>query len=147
MTTLETVDDNWLPHQNTVNALKKRGITKEQYEPVVRQFRRENWHKQIKGASHKFYMMFDKVHGRNAPKPDRSEDKAQAEARKQAFKSKSKDSKERIIDIKDNVQYQVGEEQLRKNLAMIAKNWGWTNEQCDKWLKRELEKDSKRKVR
>ncbi len=40
-----------------------------------------------------------------------------------------------------------GETQLKENLAMISVRFEWTKEQCDEWLKRELEKDSHRKQR
>ena len=142
-----TVDDEWLPCDKTLNAIKKRYISKSQYVKVLKQFRKEKRNTIVENANTVFLKMFNGMYGEDSPAPDRSEDKAQAEARKQAFKSKSKDSKERIIDIKDNVQYQVGEEQLRANLTMIANRFGWTSEQCDKWLERELEKDSKRKAR
>lgn len=144
---ITTITSKWEPAKKTIEALKKRGITYEQLKPVLVQFRKEKNNKQVKDASTVFYNLFDKVYGHAMPAPDRSEDKAQAEARKEAFNNKSKDSKERIINIKDNVQYQVGEKQLRANLTMIANRFGWTSEQCDKWLKRELEKDSKRKAR
>lgn len=141
------IDREWKPHWKTKNALVKKGYSNQQYIDVGNEFLKRYEGEELKDPGTTFTAMFDKMHPHNAPKPDRSEDKAQAEARKQAFKSKSKDSKERIINIKDNVQYQVGEAQLRKNLAMIADNWGWTKEQCDKWLERELDKDSKRKAR
>ena len=144
---LETIDRTWRPSKKTSDTLKspKYGYTQEQVNDLGRKFIQRYLNKQVQGASHKFFeFVRTSGVGHNMPKPSREADKQQAEQRANNFANKSENSAERLKAIKDHIRYQIGEDQLRLNLAMIADNWGWTDEQQRKWLERELEKDSHR---
>ena len=99
---METITQQWLPSEKTVNALKKRGITSSQYKPIVMQFRRENHEKQVKDATTKFYKMFDKMQGHDMPKPDFSKSEALDKKREDDLENRSDNSSTRAEEVKES---------------------------------------------
>lgn len=100
----DIVTKNWQPHQNTINALNRRYISKRQFENVLANFIERYEGKPLNSFNPNpntvFKNMFDKMHGEDTPKPDLSEEMKQDTRRKQDIKNNLKASQTRVKNAK-----------------------------------------------
>ena len=97
------INSEWTPHWKTKQALERKGYSNQQYIDVGNEFLKRYQGQELDDPGRVFTAMFDKMPAHNAPKPDRTADKEQAEARKANFESKAENSAERAEEVKEGI--------------------------------------------
>lgn len=115
------ITKDWVPHWKTKQALMRRGYSNQQYIDVGNEFLKRYEGEELKDPGSTFTAMFDKMPAHNAPKPDRTADKQQAEQRANNFANKSENSAEKAKEVKKQAK-KTEQEQQSEDLNKLLIN-------------------------
>jgi hypothetical protein len=106
------IEEGWSPHKSTINAIKRRHISKKQYVKVYKEFMKRYEGEHVTRASATFYAMFDGIYGEESPKPDLSKEKEQDKKRLQDIDNKPENAVERAEETKTTMKALTRKEAL-----------------------------------